>query len=132
MTDQHRDRRIDGASDLRSAIDALSQVDDEAQRRGFIHDRLTSAIDDFCKGPKGASGQAFTAKQVIILKDIAYHIVYLLGPRSPEPKGFIRSFCLEWKALSAMKKISAIGAVVLFFLTVGGAAIGIYAKSTVF
>ena len=112
--DDHRDRRLTEAADLRSALDSLLKVNPE-HRASFMHDRLMVLIDSSC-AKHGTTKPAFSAAQMLILKDVCYNIVHVLDQKNNQHIGFFRSLWNEWRAKSPFTKISlAVG--VLVFIT---------------
>ncbi|MCP2219917.1 hypothetical protein [Bradyrhizobium elkanii] len=126
MSGQDRDKRLGNASSLHEAIKSLGKVSEE-RRAEFIHDRLMSAIDDICRErlekPKNAN--RFTNQQVLVLKDIAFQIVYILDARHQRRTGFFGGVWSEFKKESGLKKLALLGGGILtVFAIIGGAYAG--------
>lgn len=98
MTDDQRNGRVQRSKKLREQIGALEKV--ESQHRAvFLHDRLMDAIDDICAAEKPGERTAFTIKQVDILKDVAFQIVFLLDPANQPPKSRWGRLRQSWRSL---------------------------------
>lgn len=110
--DNHRDRRLTEAADLRSAVDALLKVQPQ-HRATFIHDRLMVLIDSCC-ATHGPNRQPFTAAQILVLKDVCYNIVHVLDQNASSNTGFAKALRNEWSSKSPMNKISIAAAIFIF------------------
>jgi hypothetical protein len=129
MSGKDREQRLGTASTLHEAIRSLGKVTD-LRRAEFIHDRLMSAIDDICH-ERLKSGTKFTPAQILVLKDIAFQIVYILDQRNNRHQGFFSALWAEFKQLSPLKKLGLVSGIVLtIFGIVGGAHAG-YQQFTV-
>jgi len=123
MSGKDREQRLGTASTLHEAIRSLGKVTDE-RRVEFIHDRLMSAIDDICH-ERLKSGTKFSPAQVLVLKDIAFQIVYILDERNNRRQGFLGALWADFYQLSPLKKLGLLSGVVLtLFGIVGGANAG--------
>jgi hypothetical protein len=125
MANNDRDRRLLDASVLHDAIDALSKVKEE-QRIEFIHDRMMSAIDDICKTHQGTGKEKFSAAQINILKDIIFHVIYVLDTRNRPSRGFFRRLLDEFWALTPMKQIGISVATITVLGSAGVSIVGGY------
>ncbi|MDI4657891.1 hypothetical protein [Xanthobacter autotrophicus] len=130
MSDEHRTRRLGSAPDLQAKLDALGKVP-EAHRGEFIHDRLMSAIDDIFDSHKKPGGQCvFTKQQIVAIKDISYHIVFLLDNKGRQKRGFLRAIWDEFCLQSPIKKIGTIAAAVAGIIALAAASINLYDRIT--
>lgn len=111
MSDNERNRRIDDASSLIDDIAALDRVKVE-QRIGLVHDRLMSAIDDICEKSRNGGASAYNQKQIRVLKDIAFQIVYILDKRNQPPRGLVPATISYYKRTTAFNKIAILAGVV--------------------
>jgi hypothetical protein len=125
MANNDRDRRLLDASVLNGAIDALSKVKEE-QRIEFIHDRMMSAIDDICKTHQGVGKEKFTAAQIVILKDIVFHVIYVLDTRNRPSRGFFKRLLEEFRAQTPIKQIGIAFAVITVLAGAGVSIVGGY------
>jgi hypothetical protein len=86
-------------------------------RPSFIHDRLMSAIDDICDKHRGGGAAAcFNKNQILVIKDIAFHIAYILDPKNQPPRGLWNSIRQGWKETAFAGKVG----IVLATLTIIG------------
>src|SRR5258708_5031993 len=112
MNENDRQRRLGDASSLQDAITSLGKVS-ETHRIGFVHDRLMSAIDDICKTHQGTGAAKFTPAQILIIKDVAFQMVYLLDPKNRPSRSFFKRLWVDWKEQTPLKQIAlAVGALV--------------------
>lgn len=109
MVDEHRGGRLEDASELVKEIAALSKVKPE-YRAGLIHDRLVSAIDDICVKRKGDGQAVFTSKQISVIKDVAFQIVYILDKRN-HPSGVFSRSAASFKDASLTTQIGIVGGI---------------------
>lgn len=117
MTDDHRERRVADSSKLQDLITDLSKVP-PSTRMYHIHDELMHAID---RSLATHDGHRFAEKEIAVIKDVAFAIVYILDPKNRQAKGLLGRGLEEFKAISVFGKITAIAAVLAFL---GGAANG--------
>jgi hypothetical protein len=111
MTDSHKDRRIGDASDLVKQITALDKVQAD-QRIGFVHDSLMSAIDDICRKHGAERAAVFNQKQLNALKDISFHIVYILDKKNHPPSNLLAAAYQLFRRGSLSDKLAIIGLIV--------------------
>jgi hypothetical protein len=123
MSENDRARRLDDASNLQDALRSLGKVS-ETHRIGFVHDRLMSAIDDICKTHQNNGSATFNAAQMLILKDIAFAMIYILDPKTQVKQSFFKRLVSEFKEQSPLKQI---GLVAGAMATIAAAAGGVYA-----
>jgi hypothetical protein len=114
MTDGDRERRVANAAKLFEAISPYTNVDSDA-RIAALHNELIYGID---RALTQNSQHRFHSHEIEVLKDISFQIVYVLDAMTQSPKGFRKALWHEFKRASPMKKIGAVGAVLLFL---GGA-----------
>lgn len=107
----HRERRLADSSKLQSLIAGLSKVP-PSSRMLHVHDELMHAIDRCLTTHKG---HRFEQKEIEVIKDVAFQIVYTLDPSNRPAHGF-RAVWREFKALSALQKLSAVGTVLTFLV----------------
>ncbi len=120
MSEKDRQRRLGDASSLQDAIRSLGKVSEE-HRIGFIHDRLMSAIDDICEQHQKANAAKFTPNQIIVLKDIAFAMVYILDPKSQKNQSFSKRLFLEFKEQSPLKQVGLVaGTIATLAAAIGG------------
>jgi hypothetical protein len=120
MSEQDRQRRLGAASTLQESIRSLGKVS-EGHRIGFVHDRLMSAIDDICTKHQKANSTKFTSSQIVILKDIAFAMVYILDPKNNKSQGFTKRLWTEFKEQGPLKQIGlTAGAMATLAAAIGG------------
>lgn len=122
MSEQDRKRRLGDASSLQESIRSLGKVSEE-HRIGFVHDRLMSAIDDICQKHQKANATKFSTSQIIVLKDIAFAMVYILDPKNNKDQGFFQRLWVEFKTQSPLKQIALIAGAIA---TLAAAVTGVY------
>jgi hypothetical protein len=119
-TDDHeeRERRVTDSSKLQELVAALGRVPPKS-RMYFIHDELMHAIE---RSLAKHQGHRFEEKEINVIKDVSFDIVYILDPKNRPATGFIGPAWDEFKGLSALKKI---GAAVAVFAFIGAVITGI-------
>lgn len=120
MTDDHRESRLADSSALLARIASLEKVKGD-YRLLLLHDELAHAIERSVKKHGGAKA-LFTTAQVNAIKDIIFHVVYVLD-HANRPRGLFPALRAEWQSLSPMKKISTVFAVLAVF---AGAGVGAF------
>ena len=111
MANSDRDGRLLDASVFNDAIASLSKVKEE-QRMSFVHDQMMSAIDDICKKRQGTGKERFSAAQILILKDIIFHVLFVLDTRNRPAEGFLRSLWCDFLAQTPIKRVTIVFAFV--------------------
>jgi hypothetical protein len=124
MTDDHRDRRVAESSKLQALINDLSKVP-PARRMYLVHDEIMHAIDASLRTHKG---HKFEVAEIELIRDVAFAIVYTLDPSNRPARGFFADLWRDFKALGAMQRIAAVGAVILFLLGAIGGSITVWEK----
>lgn len=123
MSDRDKDGRISDASELVKQIASLHSVASD-HRTVFVHDRLMSAIDDICAKHKNGNSAAFTPKQVMAIKDIAFHIVFIMDSRN-HPRGFFGRAWSEFKTAGIATKITIVSGIIGIIVAIGGGVIAL-------
>ncbi len=101
----------------------------EQRRAEFIHDRLMSAIDDICH-ERLKSGTKFTPAQILVLKDIAFQIVYILDQRHNRRPHFLPALWTDFKQQSPLKKLGLVSGILLAIFGIFGGANAGYRQFT--
>ena len=80
-----------------------------------------SAVDDICHERLDKNATKFTQAQILVLKDIAFQIVYILDPRNQRKRGFFSGLWTEFKEQTPLKQLALVsGGVLALFAIVGG------------
>jgi hypothetical protein len=117
MVDDHRERRVADSAKLQTLISDLAKVP-PSSRMYSIHDALMHAVD---RSLATHPGHRFQADEINVIKDVAFEIVYILDPQNRAPTRFVPKVWAEFKSLSAIGKVSAVVAILVFL---GGATVG--------
>jgi hypothetical protein len=129
MSESDRSRRLGDASNLQGALNSLGKVG-EAHRIGFVHDRLMSAIDDICKTHQSNGTPKFTAAQMLILKDIAFAMIYILDPKNQGNRSFLKRLIADFKEQSPLKQIGLLFGALATLAAAAGGLYGAYQKAS--
>jgi hypothetical protein len=109
-----RERRIEAARKSHAVIAAYDKVDDPEHRTVAVSRQIDDVIDDICEGHKAEGGACFSDSQVECLKEIAFHIAFILDPRNKTPS-------TTWGRIRAEMKTASWTANILFWAAVVGA-----------
>jgi hypothetical protein len=120
MADLHKDSRIEDASDLIRRIHPYKKVPADV-RAGLIHDRLMEAFDGICQKHRGEGQAIFTAKQTAAIKDVIFHVVYILDTRNAPATGFFRRSLHEFRTAGLASKITSIVGILTIIGAIGTA-----------
>ena len=120
----HRERRLADSSKLQGIITGLSKVP-QPSRMLHVHDELMHAIDRCLATHKG---HRFETKEIEVIKDVAFQIVYMLDPSNRPARGFF-ALWRDFKTLSALQKAGAIGGVLAFLGGAIGGSITLWEKA---
>ena len=116
MSDKHRDGRLEDAHALMDRVAALKSVK-RPHRVTMVHDELVSAIDDICAKRKDEIGVGFTKNQVIVIKDIIFHVLYILDQENHPPGNVFSSKWKEFRDLNIGAQIGVIGGILAIAVT---------------
>jgi hypothetical protein len=120
MSDNSRDKRLGSGTKLLDAVQALDKVGKD-HRAEYLHDRLMSAIDSICEERQGTSVKPlFSAPQLDIIKDVSFHIVYILHHKPDKKPGMAATIWKDYCGQGPIKMISIGFGVVTFFAVAFG------------
>lgn len=111
MAGQDRQRRIEAARQSREIISSFEKIGNADHRTLAVHDRVVEAIEDICLKHRGKS-TCFTDSQVECLKEVAFHIAYILDPLNKIPSSFLGRVRAEFKNSSWLVKLGFLFAIV--------------------
>lgn len=120
MSDSSRDKRLGSGTKLLDAVQALDKVGKD-HRAEYLHDRLMSAIDSICEERQGAAVKPlFSPAQLDIIKDVSFHIVYILHHKPEKKIGMFRAIWNDYCGQGPIKMITlGFGAIGFLLLALG-------------
>src|SRR5262245_20607717 len=104
--DDHKAGRISAGNRLVQNAKAISKVKEDAWV-DLMHDQLMYQIEDAVRERRGNSKAPFTDTQLLILKDVAFKVMFLMAHGRPQPAGFFRRSWAEWSEKSPLNKVIA-------------------------
>jgi hypothetical protein len=120
-----RKRRINAANDARRFLGSLDQIKDAAHREAATHDRIIEAVGNYCR-EHGELENCFTPTQVECLKDVCFHIAYIVDARNRAPPRGWKKVANDFRQVSWVVKLPVILGLLTFL---GTACIGTYQLS---
>lgn len=122
--EDNRERRLADASKLLDACRPYGKVENKA-RIAAIHNELMYAIDSAIRKN---NGHRFQKPEIDIIKDVAFHIIYVLDGMHKPNRG-MRAIVAWFRSLSTVQKLATIGAICTTLLAIANSGFTVYEKA---